>query len=37
MPGRIGSLTLLNTTIDVTDFKSPRSMEPFRHRGIGEL
>ena len=36
-PGRIASLTLLNTTIDVTDFKSPWSMEPFRHRGIGEL
>lgn len=37
VPGRIASLTLLNTTIDVTDFKSPWSMEPFRHRGIGEL
>lgn len=37
MPTRIASLTLLNTTIDVTDFKSPWSMEPFRHRGIGEL
>lgn len=36
-PGRIASLTMLNTTIDVTDFTSPWSMEPFRHRGIGEL
>jgi len=37
VPGRIASLTLLNTTIDVTDFTSPWTMEPFRHRGIGEL
>ena len=37
MPARIRSLTLLNTTIDVTDFKSLSTMEPFRHRGIGEL
>ena len=37
MPARIASLTLLNTTIDVTDFKSPWTMQPFRHRGIGEL
>jgi len=37
VPGRIASLTLLNTTIDVTDFKSPWTMEPFRHRGLGEL
>jgi len=37
MPGRIDSLTLLNTTIDVTAFKSPWTMEPFRHRGVGEL
>lgn len=37
VPGRIASLTLLNTTIDVTGFTSPWSMEPFRHRGIGEL
>jgi haloalkane dehalogenase len=37
MPGRIASLTLLNTTIDVTSFTSPWSMEPFRHRGAGEL
>jgi len=37
VPGRIASLTLLNTTVDVTDFKSPWTMEPFRHRGPGEL
>lgn len=37
MPTRIASLTLLNTTIDVADFRSPWTMEPFRHRGIGEL
>lgn len=37
MPHRVASLTLLNTTIDVTEFKSPWSMEPFRHRGVGEL
>ena len=37
VPARIASLTLLNTTIDVTAFKSPWSMEPFRHRVIGEL
>jgi haloalkane dehalogenase len=36
-PNRIASLTLLNTTVDVTDFTSPWTMEPFRHRGIGEL
>lgn len=37
VPGRIASLTLLNTIIDVTGFKSPWSMEPFRHRVIGEM
>jgi haloalkane dehalogenase len=37
VPDRVASLTLLNTTIDVTDFKSPWTMEPFRHRGVGEL
>jgi len=37
VPGRIASLTLLNTTIDVTGFTSPWTMEPFRHRGLGEL
>jgi pimeloyl-ACP methyl ester carboxylesterase len=37
MPHRITSLTMLNTTVDVTAFKSPWTMEPFRHRGVGEL
>jgi haloalkane dehalogenase len=37
VPDRIASLTMLNTTVDVTDFHSPWTMEPFRHRGIGEL
>jgi haloalkane dehalogenase len=37
MPTRIASLTLLNTTIDVAGFRPPWTMEPFRHRGIGEL
>jgi len=37
MPQRIVSLTMLNTTVDVTGFSSPWSMEPFRHRGVGEL
>lgn len=37
VPARVASLTLLNTTIDVTEFKSPWSMEPFRHRVIGEM
>jgi haloalkane dehalogenase len=37
MPDRIASLTMLNTTVDVTAFRSPWTMEPFRHRGVGEL
>jgi pimeloyl-ACP methyl ester carboxylesterase len=37
VPARIASLTMLNTTVDVTAFHSPWTMEPFRHRGIGEL
>ncbi len=37
MPQRILSVTMLNTTVDVTDFTSPWTMEPFRHRGVGEL
>jgi haloalkane dehalogenase len=36
VPGRVASLTMLNTTVDVTDFTSPWTMEPFRHRGLGE-
>ena len=37
MPHRILSLTMLNTTVDVTEFSSPWSMRPFRHRGVGEI
>jgi haloalkane dehalogenase len=36
VPERVASLTLLNTTIDVTDFRSPWTMEPFRPAGVGE-
>jgi haloalkane dehalogenase len=36
VPERVRSITMLNTTVDVTDFKSPWTMEPFRHPGIGE-
>jgi hypothetical protein len=31
------SLTMLNTTVDVTEFTSPWPMRPFRHRGVGEI
>jgi pimeloyl-ACP methyl ester carboxylesterase len=34
---RIASITVLNTMIDVASFKPPWTMEPFRHRGIGQL
>lgn len=34
---RVASITVLNTMIDVTTFKPPWTMEPFRRRGIGEL
>jgi haloalkane dehalogenase len=34
---RVASMTILNTMIDVTAFKPPWSMEPFRHRGVGEM
>jgi haloalkane dehalogenase len=37
MPERIQSLTLLNTMVDVDDFRRPWVMEPFAHRGLGEL
>jgi haloalkane dehalogenase len=37
MPDRIQSLTMLNTTVDVTAFRSPWTMQPFRRRGAGEL
>jgi pimeloyl-ACP methyl ester carboxylesterase len=34
---RVASLTIFNTMIDVTSFSPPWSMQPFRHRGVGEL
>jgi haloalkane dehalogenase len=34
---RVASITVLNTMVDVTAFKPPWTMKPFRHRGIGEL
>lgn len=36
VPGRVLSLTLLNTIIEVESFHRPWPMEPFAHRGIGE-
>lgn len=36
-PGRIASLTVLNTLVRVASFKRPWSMEPFARRGIGEI
>jgi pimeloyl-ACP methyl ester carboxylesterase len=35
--GRVDSLTIFNTMIDVTRFNPPWSMQPFRYRGLGEL
>ncbi|MEM6110284.1 alpha/beta fold hydrolase [Mycobacterium sp. 050272] len=35
-PGRIRSLTLLNTTVAVETFHRPWMMEPFAHRGLGD-
>ena len=37
MPGRVASLTVLNTLVEVDTFKRPWSMEPFARRGIGEM
>jgi haloalkane dehalogenase len=37
MPGRIASLTVLNTLVEVDKFKRPWSMEPFARRGFGEI
>ena len=33
---RVASITVLNTMIDVTAFKPPWPMKPFRYRGIGD-
>ena len=37
MPERVLSLTLTNTIVEVDKFKRPWMMEPFAHRGAGEL
>ena len=37
MPDRILSLTILNTLLHAEGFKRPWSMEPFAHKGVGEL
>jgi haloalkane dehalogenase len=36
-PGRVASLTALNTLVDVAGFRRPWSMHPFSIRGVGEL
>jgi pimeloyl-ACP methyl ester carboxylesterase len=36
VPDRVLSMTLLNTIVDVLDFRRPWPMEPFAHRGLGE-
>jgi haloalkane dehalogenase len=35
-PGRVRSLTLLNTVVAVETFRRPWVMEPFAHPGVGE-
>ena len=35
-PDRVRSLTVLNTIVEVDQFKRPWSMEPFARRGVGE-
>jgi haloalkane dehalogenase len=37
LPEQVASLTIFNTMIDVTAFKPPWSMQPFRYRGLGGL
>ncbi len=37
LPDRVASLTVLNTVVAVESFRRPWVMEPFAHRGIGEL
>lgn len=37
IPGRIASLTVLNTMVEVDTFRRPWSMEPFARRTIGEV
>jgi|RhiMetStandDraft_4_1073278.scaffolds.fasta_scaffold00117_8 haloalkane dehalogenase len=37
MPGRIASLTVLNSVVEVDRFRRPWVMEPLAHRQIGDL
>jgi pimeloyl-ACP methyl ester carboxylesterase len=37
MPGRVASLTVLNTLVEVDTFRRPWSMEPFARRGVGQV
>lgn len=37
VPERVASLTILNTMVAVETFRRPWVMEPFAHRGLGEL
>lgn len=37
IPDRVASLTVLNTIVDVAGFRRPWSMEPFAHRGLGDV
>ena len=37
MPERVRSLTVLDTVVAVEHFTRPAVMEPFAHRGLGEL
>jgi pimeloyl-ACP methyl ester carboxylesterase len=37
MPERVGSLTVLNSPVQVDTFRRPWVMEPFAHRGVGEV
>src|SRR4051794_16803383 len=36
-PEQVRSLTVLNTLVEVDGFNRPWSMEPFAHRGIGQV
>jgi haloalkane dehalogenase len=37
LPERVGSITLLNTLVEVDNFRRPWVMEPFAHRVLGEV
>ena len=37
MPDRVASLTILNSPVCVASFSRPWVMEPFAHRGLGDL